>query len=153
MNEHEILMLHAIKEAEKAGAKGDIPIGAIIVLDGEIIARGHNTKEKKQQAINHAEINVIKKACKKLKSWRLENCDIYVTLQPCEMCAGAIISARIKNLYYGASNNMLDNSIYFNNSLNHKLENVEGDILSTECEKIITTFFNELRSKKIRNKH
>ena len=95
-------MSEALKEANKALFIGEIPIGAVIVKNGEIIARAHNTKEKEQNPLCHAEINVIKKASELLKNWRLNDCDMYVTLEPCVMCAGAILNARIKNLYFGA---------------------------------------------------
>ena len=99
MNE---FMLEAYNLAKKAYKKGEVPIGAVIVKDGKIIARGYNQREKKQSAILHAEIIAIKKACKKLKSWRLDGCDLYCTLEPCFMCSGAVLNARIKRLYFGA---------------------------------------------------
>ena len=95
-------MKSAIKEAKKAEKIDEIPVGAVIIQDGKIIARGYNKRETKQDALMHAEINAISKACKKLGSWRLDGCDIYVTLEPCPMCAGAIIQARIENVYFGA---------------------------------------------------
>ena len=98
----EKFMKEAIKEAKKAYDKAEVPIGAVIVKDDKIIARAHNLRECKNQAIAHAEIFAIEKACKKLGAWRLENCDMYVTLEPCPMCAGAILNARVRNLYIGA---------------------------------------------------
>ena len=95
----EKFMKEALKEARKAYEKEEVPIGAVIVKDNKIIARAHNLRESKKQACAHAEIIVIEKTCKKLGAWRLEDCDLYVTLEPCVMCAGAIINARIKNLY------------------------------------------------------
>ena len=92
-------MKAALKEAVKAYQLGEVPVGAVIVCNNKIIARGHNTRELSQSVLGHAEINAIKKASKKIGSWRLEDCDIYVTLEPCSMCSGAIIQSRIKNLY------------------------------------------------------
>jgi tRNA(Arg) A34 adenosine deaminase TadA len=91
----------ALVEAQKAFNKGEIPIGAVIVCGGKIIARAHNLREKKQNALYHAEVLAINRACKRLKSWRLDTCDLYVTLQPCQMCAGAITNARIRAVYFG----------------------------------------------------
>ena len=92
----------AIEQAEKAARKGEVPIGAIIVREDKIVARAHNMREKKQNALYHAEILAINRACKKLKSWRLDDCDMYVTLEPCPMCMGAITNARIRTVYVGA---------------------------------------------------
>ena len=101
MQEKEIFMKEALKEAKKAYDKLEIPVGAIIVKDGKIIARAHNQKETKCDTTNHAEILAIQKASKKLNSWRLIDCEMYVTLEPCSMCAGAIINSRIKKVYIG----------------------------------------------------
>lgn len=98
----EVYMALALKEAEKAFLKGEVPIGVVIVKDGKIISKAHNTRRKSKNAVNHAEIIAIQKACKRLKDWRLENAEIYVTLEPCPMCAGAIANARIKECYFGA---------------------------------------------------
>ena len=98
-NTDQKFMLLALKEAQKSYNKEEIPVGAVIVKDGQIIARGHNLKETKNDTTNHAEIIAIKKASKKLKSWRLIDCEMYVTLEPCSMCAGALINARIKKIY------------------------------------------------------
>ena len=145
----EEFMLNALKEAEKAKKKNEVPIGAIVVKDGKIISAGYNQREKKQNAILHAEIVAINKACKKLKSWRLSDCDIYVTLEPCLMCLGAILNARIKNLYFGAydkscSSISANESLFEKPILNHKT-NVEGGILEEDCAKILTDFFRENR--------
>ena len=146
---NEKYMKEALKEAKKAYLKKEVPIGAVIVKDGKIIARAHNLRETKKQACAHAEILAIEKACKKLGAWRLENCDLYVTLEPCVMCAGAIINARIKNLYIGAMDekggavgskiNLLKDI-----KLNHFVE-VESGILNEECAQILKDFFKELR--------
>lgn len=142
----------ALKEAEKAYSKEEVPIGAVIVKDDKVIARAHNLREKNKQACAHAEILAIQKACKKLDAWRLENCDMYVTLEPCSMCAGAIINSRIKNLYIGAMEpksgavgsklNLLKDYKF-----NHEV-NVEVGILEDECSSILKKFFKELRNKK-----
>ena len=100
--EDEKFMKEALKQAKKAASIGETPIGAVIVRDGEIIARGYNKRETKKNALLHAEIIAINKACKKLGGWRLPRCEMYVTLEPCPMCAGAIINSRIENLYFGA---------------------------------------------------
>lgn len=145
---NEEFMLEAYKQAQKAKNNGEVPIGAIIVCDGKIIARGYNKREKSQNAIYHAEMIAINKACKKLSSWRLENCEIYVTLEPCLMCYGAIINSRIKKLYYGAKDNkaQIDKFILLskNNSLNHNLEINEG-ILEEKCSEILINFFKGIR--------
>lgn len=142
----------ALKEANKAYEKGEVPIGAVIVKDGQIIARAHNLREKKKQACAHAEILAIQKACKKLNAWRLDGCDLYVTLEPCPMCAGAILNARIENVYIGADEprsgavgskiNLLEDYIF-----NHKT-NYEKHILEDECKEIIQNFFKKLRENR-----
>ena len=143
-------MKEALKEAKKALKKEEVPVGAIIVKDGEIIARAHNLKESKKKSTSHAEILAIEKASKKLKAWRLENCEMYVTLEPCSMCAGALIQARIKKVYIGTDDlktgacgsvlNLLDYPF------NHKVE-VEKYILKYECENILKSFFKKLRER------
>ena len=145
----EKFMKEALKEAQKAYDKEEVPIGAVIVKNDKIIARAHNLRETKKKAIAHAEILAIEKACKKLDAWRLEDCDLYVTLEPCVMCAGAIINARIKNLYIGTMDekggavgskiNLLKDI-----KLNHDVE-VKSGILKEECSKILKDFFKELR--------
>ena len=139
----------ALKEAKKALLKDEIPIGCVIVKNDKIIARGHNLRESKNLVTSHAEIEAISKANKKLKSWRLVDCDLYVTVEPCIMCAGAIIQSRIKNVYYGASDpkggafsssiNVLEAS-----NINHK-PNVIGGILEEECAIIIKNYFKNKR--------
>lgn len=142
-------MKSAIKEAMKAYEKEEVPIGAVIVKDDKIIARAHNLREIKKQTCAHAEILAIEKACKKLDSWRLDDCDMYVTLEPCAMCAGAILNARLRNIYIGAKEprsgavgskiNLFDDYIY-----NHKV-NYEIGILDEECKEMMQRFFKELR--------
>ena len=147
----EIFMKEALKEAKKAYKKEEIPVGAVIVKDGKIISRGYNLKETKVNTIKHAEIIAIEKASKKLNSWRLEECDMYVTLEPCSMCAGAIINSRIRKVYIGtmdektgACGSVLN---LFKYNFNHKVE-LETGILKDDCREIIQKFFKELRIKK-----
>ena len=145
-------MKKALKEAEKAQLIDEVPIGAVIVKDGKIIARGHNTRETKQISTHHAEINCIEKACRKLNTWRLEGCTLYVTLEPCPMCAGAIFQSRIERVVFGASDpkggsygscfNLNDVS-----GLNHYPKICKG-ILEEECSSILKSFFKNKREKK-----
>lgn len=145
-------MQAAIKEAEKAKIKDEVPIGCVIVKDNKIIARGHNLRETKQQSINHAEIIAIQKACKKVGSWRLEDCDLYVTLEPCCMCAGAILQSRIRNVIYGASDpkgGSIDSTLhmYDQPGFNH-YPTVQAGVLQDECAQLLKNFFKEKRLKK-----
>ena len=148
----EKFMKEALKEAKKAYEKLEIPIGAIIVKDNKIIARGHNLKEGKQSSIKHAEIIAIEKASKKLENWRLNDCEMYVTLEPCSMCAGAIINSRIKKVYIGA----LDERAGACGSKLNLLQDYEFDtkvemesgILEEDCKKILQKFFKVLRKSK-----
>ena len=150
----EFFMKEALKEARKAYKKDEVPVGAVIVKDGEIIARAHNVKEQKKDTTKHAEIIAIQKASKKLESWRLENCTMYVTLEPCSMCAGALIQARIKKLYIGTMDEKTGacGSVInlFRYEFNHKIE-VETEVLQPKCEKILKDFFRELRDNKKKN--
>ena len=148
----EKFMKEALKEAKKAYEKLEIPVGAVIVKDGKIIARAHNLKESKQDTTKHAEILAIQKASKKLESWRLIDCDMYVTLEPCSMCAGALINARIRKLYIGtldektgACGSVLN--LFEDYKFNHKVE-VEKGIMQKECEEILKNFFKDLRKIK-----
>ena len=143
-------MKEALKEAKKAYKKEEIPVGAIIVKNGEIIAKAHNLKETKNLATAHAEILAIQKAAKKLGTWRLSDCEMYITLEPCTMCMGAIILSRIKKIYIGAMDektgacgSFIDLQKY---KYNHKVE-IEIGIMKEECENIIKKFFKELRQK------
>ena len=145
-------MKEALKEAKKAELIDEVPIGCVIVKDDKIIARGHNQRETNQSPIGHAEIIAINKASKKLKSWRLEGCDIYVTLEPCIMCSGAIIQSRINKVYYGASDpkgGALGSSINVleANNINHHPEVISG-VLKEECSSIITNYFKAKRQNK-----
>ena len=148
----EKFMKEALKEAKKAYEKLEIPVGCVIVKDGKIIARGHNLKETKKDTTEHAEIIAIKKASKKLDSWRLLDCEMYVTLEPCSMCAGAIINSRIKKIYIGtmdektgAAGSVLN--LFKDYTFNHNVE-VETEIMKQDCEKILKDFFKELRKIK-----
>lgn len=141
----------AIKEAIKAKNKDEVPVGAIIVKDGAIIARGYNQRNSKQNATAHAEHIAIEKACKKLGTWRLEDCELYVTLEPCPMCAGAIIQSRIPRVYYGAydpKGGCFGSCINFNDikGFNH-YPDVVGGILEGECASMLSNFFKEKRKK------
>ncbi|MBO7600403.1 MAG: tRNA adenosine(34) deaminase TadA [Lachnospiraceae bacterium] len=142
-------MKEAIKEAKKAYALGEVPIGAVIVHDGKIIGRGYNRRNTDKSTLSHAEITAVKKASKKIGDWRLEGCTIYVTLEPCQMCSGALIQARIDRVVIGAMNpkagcggsllNILENDLF-----NHKAI-VDRGVLEDECSDILTKFFKELR--------
>src|SRR5574344_1154628 len=124
-------MKAALKCAKKAFDEGEVPIGAVVVLDGKVISRGHNRRTGRQIATAHAEIEAIEKACRKLKSWRIPECDLYVTLEPCPMCMGAALNARIRKIYYGAPEDKgrsLTREIANANRLNHKIE-VEGGVM------------------------
>ena len=138
-------MKEALKEAEKAKAKQEVPIGVVIVKDNKIIARAHNLRENKQNAVAHAEILAIQKACKKLNSWRLIDCDMYVTLEPCPMCAGAILNSRIRKVYIGAKEPRSGAAgskinIFEDYNFNHKTL-YETEIMENECKEIMQTFF------------
>lgn len=151
-NLKEKFMKEALKEALKAYEKLEVPVGAVIVKDGKVIARAHNVKEGKKDTTKHAEILAISKASKKLESWRLTDCEMYVTLEPCSMCAGALINARIKKVYIGTMDektgacgsvfNLLEDYTF-----NHKVE-IETGILQQECETLLKQFFKELRKQK-----
>ena len=151
---HEIYMREALKEAKRAYLKNETPIGAVAVYEDKIIARAHNLRETKQSTLKHAELQVIEKACKSVGSWRLENVSIYVTLEPCVMCAGAMIQARVKNVYYGAKNDRFGAHQgpinLFSVPFNHQIQ-ITGGILEEECSSLITSFFKELRKDKIKN--
>lgn len=148
----EKFMKEAIIEAQKASGLNEVPIGAVIVYKDEIIARGHNIRETSQQTLSHAELIAIKEGNEGIGSWRLEDCTLYVTLEPCPMCAGAILQARMKRVVYGATDpkagcagtlmNLLDDTRF-----NHQVE-VEKHVLEKECASLLTDFFKKLRKKK-----
>ena len=151
MNENEKFMKEAIKQAKKAAAIGDVPIGCVIVLDGKIIARAYNQRNKRKTTLAHAELLAIEKASKKTGDWRLEECTMYITLEPCQMCSGAIVQARIKRVVVGCMNpkagcagsilNLLDMKEF-----NHQVELTTG-VLEEECSGMMKQFFKELRQK------
>lgn len=153
----EQFMKEALKEAKKAYKKLEVPVGCVIVKEGQIIARAHNLKETKLDTTKHAEIIAIQKASKKLNSWRLLDCEMYVTLEPCSMCTGAIINSRIKKLYIGTKDpktgacgsvlNLLEDYTF-----NHKVE-VKREVMKDECEEILKSFFKELRKIKSNSKN
>jgi tRNA(adenine34) deaminase len=150
MDDH--FMEQAIIQAKKAGAKEEVPIGAVIVFRDEVIATGYNEREASQTTLSHAELFAIEEANKKIGSWRLEDCTLYVTLEPCPMCAGAIVQSRIKRVVYGAPDpkagcagtlmNLLDEKRF-----NHQVE-VAGGILEEECGSLLRDFFRDLRRQK-----
>lgn len=147
----EKFMKEALKEAKKALDIEEVPVGAVIVKDGKIIARAHNTKETKKDATCHAEILAIQKACKKLGAWRLIDCEMYVTLEPCSMCAGALINSRIKKLYIGTDDNKTGAcgsvlNLLEDYKFNHKIE-VQKYILKDDAEKLLKEFFKFLRER------
>lgn len=142
-------MKKALKLAYKAGNEGEVPIGAVIVLNGVVIASAYNKRNLSKDATAHAEILAIRKACKKVGDWRLEDAEMYVTLEPCPMCSGAIVNSRIKKVYFGAyerkSGAVMSNyRILFSGSLNHKVD-AEGGILENECSEVLKKFFKEKR--------
>ena len=142
-------MLLAYKQAQIAFQKDEVPVGCVIVKDDKVIAKAYNKKENKNCAINHAEIECIKKATKKLSNWNLVGCDMYVTLEPCMMCTGAIINSRISNVYYGCKDpkgGALESNIEIKKikALNH-YPNIEGGIYAEECSKLLKLFFKNKR--------
>jgi len=142
-------MEKAIKLAKKADKYGEVPIGAVVVYDDKIISTGFNKREKSKNAINHAEIIAISKACKKLNDWRLENCSLYVTLEPCPMCAGAILNARLKEVFYGAKDKTADDGILQqiinSNRLNHKCKFQQLQEYEEPCATLLSNFFKSKR--------
>ena len=136
--------------AWKAYSKGEVPVGAVVVKNGKIISQAFNKREKSQIATHHAEILAIEKACKKLKSWRLDDCDLYVSLEPCPMCAGAILNARIKNVFYSAIDENSGGITRFNlmnNTLNHSVNCSQIKEYEQENTQLIKKFFKEKRKK------
>lgn len=152
LTEDEKYMRAALREAKKAWKLEEVPIGCVIVHEGKIIARGYNRRNTDKNTLSHAELNAIKKASKKLGDWRLEDCTIYITLEPCQMCSGAIVQARITRAVIGSMNakagcagsvlNILEMPQF-----NHQVEVTRG-ILEEECSQMLSEFFRELRAKK-----
>ena len=152
MTQEEKYMKEAIKQAKKAAVIGDVPIGCVIVEDDKIIARAYNQRNKKKTTLAHAELLAMKKACKKLGDWRLEDCTMYITLEPCQMCAGAIVQARIPRVVIGAMNPKAGCAGSIINLLqmqqfNHQVQTDIG-ICGDECSTMLSTFFKELRKKR-----
>ena len=145
----EKFMREAIKLAERAKKRGEVPIGAVVVLNGKIIGKGYNLRTRLQMATAHAEMRAIDRACKKEHSWRLPEAELYVTLEPCPMCMGAILNARIRRVYFGAyeqKGRSLTEALANANLLNHKVE-VVGGVLEGECSEVLTSFFAEMRAR------
>lgn len=151
-NKKEYFMKEALKEAKKAYKKLEVPVGAIIVKDGKILARAYNQKESQKKSTKHAEIIAIEKACKKLDNWRLNDCEMFVTLEPCPMCAGAIMNSRIKKLYIGAmeeKSGACGSKINLLQDYNFETKvDIENNIMSDKCKGILKSFFKEVRKNK-----
>ena len=152
----EKFMLAALEEARRAAALTETPVGAVVVCDGKIVGKGFNTRETDKNALCHAEIKAINEACETLGGWRLHRCDIYVTLEPCPMCAGAIINARIKRVFFGAYDKKAGSfgtkTDFCAMGFNHKPE-IYGGIMERECGEILSDFFAELRKLKKTHKN
>lgn len=151
MTEHDKFMKAALKLAQKSAEEGEVPVGAVVVCDGKIVGRGRNRRELKKNALCHAELEAIHKACRKLGGWRLHRCDLYVTLEPCPMCAGAIINARINTVIFGATDPKAGSCgtiiNLFSLPYNHQPEVISG-VLEESCREILRSFFQELREKR-----
>lgn len=153
---HIQFMKKALEYADFAKETEDVPVGAVVVCDGEIVSYGYNRREGNKNSLCHAEIEAINGACEKLGGWRLHRCDLYVTLEPCPMCAGAIINSRIKNVYFGASDPKAGafGGLFDMNAvpLNHH-PNIVGGVCKDECSSLISEFFGELRKKRKEEGH
>jgi tRNA(adenine34) deaminase len=152
LSREEKYMWEAVKQARKAAAIGEVPIGCVIVYNEEIIARGYNRRRTDKNTLSHAELNAIRRASKKLNDWRLDDCEMYVTLEPCQMCAGAIVQARIKKVYMacmnpkaGCAGSIMD--MFHVDKFNHQVETNIG-ILGEECSKMLSEFFKNIRENK-----
>ncbi len=146
---NEKFMREAIRLAKRAKERGEVPIGAVVVLDGKVIGRGYNLRTKLQMATAHAEMRAIDRACKKLGSWRLNGAELYVTLEPCPMCMGAVLNARIEKIYFGAyeqKGRSLTKELSEANLLNHRVE-VTGGVMEAECADVLSSFFIEMRER------
>ena len=142
-------MKEALKRAKKGLAQGEVPVGAVIVHEGKVVSSGYNRRTRTQTAISHAEIYAIDRACKKFGSWRLPECDLYVTLEPCPMCMGAALNARVRKIYFGAyeqKGRSMTGELAASNLLNHTHE-VEGGVLEEECSEVLSGFFRSMRAR------
>ena len=155
MTDHERFMKEAIRQAKKAEALNEVPIGCVIVCDGRIIARGYNRRNTDKNTLSHAELNAIRRAAKKLGDWRLEGCSMYVTLEPCQMCAGALVQSRIDEVFIGCMNpkagcagSVMD--LLNVEKFNHQVETVTG-VCREECSEMLSAFFKRLRTAKAEN--
>lgn len=148
MNVNEKFMLEALEQAKLSASEDEVPIGAVVVKDGEVISRAHNTRNRSRSAVEHAELVAIEQACKVLNDWRLVGCDLYVTLEPCVMCLGACYNARISNVYFGAfdlsGKGCVQLSEMIGRTLNHELT-ICGGVLDKECSQILTEYFKTKR--------
>ena len=156
MTQDEKYMKEAIRQAKKAYALGEVPIGCVIVYEGKIIGRGYNRRTTDKNTLAHAELMAIRKASKKMDDWRLEDCTMYVTLEPCQMCSGAIVQSRMKKVVIGCMNPKAGCAGSILNLLqmeqfNHQVE-LEIGVLCEECSNMMTSFFKELREKKRNDK-
>lgn len=149
--EKEDFMKYALSLAHLSADEGEVPVGAVVVCDGKIVGEGRNRRETVKNALHHAEVEAINNACENLGGWRLWKCDLYVTLEPCPMCAGAIINSRIKNVYFGAFDHkngaVMSKARLFDVDFTHK-PSFEGGLLEKECSEILTSFFKNLRESK-----
>ena len=151
MNEHEKFMKAALLQARISAKNNEVPIGAVVVKDGKIISRAHNTRNKSKNAVAHAEVLAIERACKKVGDWRLSGCRLYVTLEPCVMCLGACFNARLSSVYFGAydlsGNGCVRLAETIGTTLNHNLF-LRGGVLEKPCSELLTGFFAERRVAK-----
>jgi tRNA(adenine34) deaminase len=149
--EHEVFMRMALKEAEEAYALGEVPVGAVVVINGAVIARGHNLRERVNDATAHAEIIALREAARKLGDWRLEEATVYTTIEPCAMCAGALVQFRVKRVVYGAKDPKAGGAgsvvdLLRESRFNHQVEAVEG-VMEADCRAVMQRFFQDLRQK------
>ena len=149
MEEKEKFMRAALRRAKKGMSQGEVPVGAVIVYEGKVVSSGYNRRAATQLASSHAEMYAIDRACRKFKSWRLPECDLYVTLEPCPMCMGAALNARVRKIYFGAyeqKGRSMTAELAGSNLLNHTLE-VEGGVLEKECSELLSGFFRSMRAR------
>ncbi len=149
MEEKEKFMKAALRRAKKGMSQGEVPVGAVIVYEGKVVSSGYNRRAATQLASSHAEMYAIDRACRKFKSWRLPECDLYVTLEPCPMCMGAALNARVRKIYFGAyeqKGRSMTAELAGSNLLNHTLE-VEGGVLEKECSELLSGFFRSMRAR------